>query len=796
MTFDSAPPSAAAATAEAETDRPDPFADAANGDEDVSALAALLADPSTVSSEEIGSAASSAAPPGAAAVSAHRAPSGGLPLDRPRAAARAAHAAGSAPEFHPADPAPAAPDPAPATDPDPSPVPAADGAPGLGRTQPDSCADGSRHAAGRAGAHDSEGDMPRGDVSGDDVIYLSDRTGRADAQAGSGLDDSFLQDIADAPSVSFGEDAPAAGIAGPEAGEAPGRQAGPVETPNPAAPPAMAPAPPNAASIATAILVPGDEPATPAASTGRDPATVGAPEPPAGQASPGDGADDPGPPPGDAGAADAPSLRAGTAAPEPGPAFDDALLRDIAAAPSVSSSDGAGPAAGASVIPVAVPDRDDDAEDLAAAPPAPAADPGFDETLRGSLAGAPDAAADPLDAVHGDIPLEAAPPGPAAALAFATDHDTEVALRDGLFGYRSASPGCGDPQVWQGGLRAAIAALGEGHSAPLVFVDIDGIPYPAGAMHELAAVCEEGTVVVAVGSDGTARPGRELLLAGVSDYLAKPLTADAVRVATGRAAADAIHNRPGGRVAGFVGSGGSGTTTLVSAAALHAAERGCYVSVLDLNRSVAAAALALGIEPAAGLDQLLEAAGQAMAEPEMVEGVCARRSDRIEVYAHPWTPAPPAAPFPVAVDRVLAALRLRSQLVLVDGLDETEMRFDAPSEIDTRVFVAEPTAGKAAHLPRMLDMLGNGTPLLFVQNHTRAFKRAAAERALRDANLGIEPDVVVPFESSLPGTTDRGWPDGRLPHSLRKPVAALTDRLLTRTPGAGAAAPAPGPGGS
>ena len=419
-----------------------------------------------------------------------------------------------------------------------------------------------------------------------------------------------------------------------------------------------------------------------------------------------------------------------------------------------------------------------------------------DESPAGDIAGPPDAAADPLDAVHGDIPLEAAPPGPAAALAFAADHDTEVALRDGLFGHRSASPGCGDPQVWQGGLRAAIAALGEGHSAPLVFVDIDGIPYPAGAMHELAAVCEEGTVVVAVGSDGTARPGRELLLAGVSDYLAKPLSADAVRAATGRAAAQAIENRPGGRVAGFVGSGGSGTTTLVSAAALHAAERGCYVSVLDLNRSVAAAALALGIEPAAGLDQLLEAAGQAMAEPEMVEGVCARRSDRIEVYAHPWTPTPPAAPFPAAVDRVLAALRLRSQLVLVDGLDESEMRFDAPSEVDTRVFVAEPTAGKAAHLPRMLEMLGNGTPLLFVQNHTRAFKRAAGERALRDANLGIEPDVVVPFESSLPGTTDRGWPDGRLPRSLRKPMAALTDRLLSRAPGVGAAASAPEPGGS
>ena len=783
MTFDSAPLS----TVAAEVDRPKPPADAR--DEGVSALAALLADPSTVSSEETGSAASSALPPGAEAVAGRPASIGDSRPDESRGAPLSAV---SAPEFHAAAPAADGPGAPVAATPDLSPVSAADDALVRERTLLDDRTDAPRDAAGRDEARDSEGDMLRGDGPGDDIIFLSDRTGPAGAQAHSGFGDSFLEDIADSPSVSFGEDAPVDGVAGPEAGDAPVR-AGPGEPPIPAGPQASSPA---LQAAAPDIPGPGDQTGAPAVSPDRDRAPAETAELPTGEAPPQDGADDAGVPHGDAGAAAASSLPAG-AAPEAGPALDDALLRGIAAGPSVSSSDGAGPAAGASAIAVAAPDPDDDdPEDPAAAPPIPAVDPAFDETPPGGIAEASDASGVPVGAGYGDIPLEAAPPGPAAALAFAADSDTEVALRDGLFGYESASPGCGDPQVWQGGLQAAVAALGEGHSAPLVFVDIDGIPYPAGAIHELAAVCEEGTVVVALGSDDTARPGRELLLAGVSDYLAKPLTADAVRAAVERAAADAIHSRPGGRVAGFVGSGGSGTSTLVSAVALRASERGCYVSVLDLNRTVAAAALALGVEPAAGFDQLLESAGQSLVEPEMVEGVCARRSDRIEVYAHPWSPTPLAAPFPAAVDRVLAALRLRSQLVLVDGLDDSEMRFSAPSEVDTRVFVAEPTAGKAAHLPRMMDMLGTGTPLLFVQNHTRAFKRAAGARALRDAELGIEPDVVVPFEPSLPGTMDRGWPDGRLPRSLRKPLAALTDRLLSRTAGVGAAPPVPGSGGS
>ena len=463
----------------------------------------------------------------------------------------------------------------------------------------------------------------------------------------------------------------------------------------------------------------------------------------------------------------------------PGIEFDDTLLLDLADAAPVSS------------------DEDGAPEGLPAAP-GRGADPGarpssvpesaFDVSL-------PDAGIDPSrvsgaepDDGYSDAPLEAASPGPAAVLAFATDADTEMALRDGLLGFGSASAGTGEPQVWQGGLRAAIAALAEGRTAPLVIVDIDGVPYPAGAIHELAAVCEVGTVVVAVGSDVSARPGRELLLSGVSDYLAKPLTAEAVRGVASRALAESAGSRPGGRVACFVGCGGSGATTLAVATALHAASRGCYVSVLDLSRSVAAAALALGIEPVAGLDQLLETADKVEVDPESLEGVCGRRMDRIEVYAHRWSPEHPALPSAAAMDRLLAALRQRSQLVLVDGLDEAETRFISSAEFDTRVFVAEPTAGNAPRLARMMDLLDGDRSLVFVQNHTRPFRRDAGARALRELGLGMEPDLTVPFDPAVPETADRGWPQARLPRSVRKPVSALTDRLLDGSSGADAAA--------
>ena len=379
------------------------------------------------------------------------------------------------------------------------------------------------------------------------------------------------------------------------------------------------------------------------------------------------------------------------------------------------------------------------------------------------------------------------------ALAFAADPESESALAAGL-------SECREAQVWPGDLRTATAAVARGHAARLLFVDLDGTPYPAGAIHELAAVCEVGTVVIALGSDHTARFSREILLCGVSDYLVKPIAAPAVREAAARAAA-ASPSTLDGCVAAFTGAGGSGATTLAAATALAAAERGRYVSVLDLGRGFAALPFALDVEPASGLDQLLEAAGETAPDPEALDGVCAQRSDRIALYGYRPGAAPASAPPAPAVRGLLAALKRRSHLVLVDGLDDPETRLAVLAAADARVLVAEPTGAGAARAARLLGRLGpGGTRPILVQNHTRAFKPAAGARVLAAAGVVAPPDVVVPFEPAVPETMDRGWPQDRIPRGLRTPVAALADRLLAPAAPGEHAAPAalrtPAPAGA
>ena len=387
-----------------------------------------------------------------------------------------------------------------------------------------------------------------------------------------------------------------------------------------------------------------------------------------------------------------------------------------------------------------------------------------------------------LEASEGDEAGDFAPPrrdSPVAALAFATDPATEDRLREGLLHYETASAGFEDPQVWPGGLRAAVAALADGYSTRLVIVDIDGVAFPAGAINELAEVCEIGTSVIAIGSDDSARLSRELLFAGVSDYLVKPVTAEQVHGAVTRATASDRGRPLQGRVAGFVGTGGSGTTTVAAATALLAAKRGSYVSVLDLNRGVPSLALLLDIEPAAGLDQLLDVAGSSDTDPQMVDAVRAGRSERISLYAYRWSPSPVAAPELPAISWLLKQLRQRTQLVLVDGLQDIETSFALLDEVDTRVVTVEPTVEGAFRAARILQCLGETSPSLLVQNHTRAFRRREGSDLLRSAGIGSPADIVIPFEPSLPGIADRGWPQDRLPRNVRKPLAALADRVLT-----------------
>lgn len=375
--------------------------------------------------------------------------------------------------------------------------------------------------------------------------------------------------------------------------------------------------------------------------------------------------------------------------------------------------------------------------------------------------------------------------GPIAALAFALDPDTEAALHEALSELDRSPTEGGPPMVWRGGLQAAIAALAEGHSTPLLLVDVDETPYPAGALHKLSTVCDVGTIVIAIGSNATAQASREVLLAGVSDYLTKPVTAAAVSEAIAHALRAETAEPRSGRVAGFLGVGGSGATTLAAATAVHASGSGYFVSILDLNRMVPSAALMLDVEPAPGLDQLLEAAGRSSPDPEIIDAIRTERSARLAVYAYRSSESLPRLAEKPALMWLIAELRRRSHLVLIDGVDDLDLQLALLDSVDTPVLVAEPSTRDAGRAGRLIEALGSEPPVILVQNQTRKSARGADALAPVVSGSQIQPDFVVPFEPSLSRVADQSWPQGRVPRSMTKPLAALVDRILSPALAAG-----------
>lgn len=359
------------------------------------------------------------------------------------------------------------------------------------------------------------------------------------------------------------------------------------------------------------------------------------------------------------------------------------------------------------------------------------------------------------------------PPDVRRAGVFVADPETRAAVEAALPEW--------EVDVYEGNIRTAIGVLAGAAPWQLILVELDGDQYPAGSIHELAAVCELGTVVVALGSQDSARYSRDILATGIADYLIKPVTANRLRevVAGAMVSEDAPHRR--GRSVGFAGTGGSGATTLLAATAITAAARGQYVAMLDLNRVFSALPFLLDVEPAPGLDELLDSAETGTTDPELIEAARVSHSDRISVFGYRWSVRPPPAPSFKSVRQLLADLCRQFHLVLVDP--EPSGRVAVLRDCDVRVLVSEPTLSGARRAARASAVLGAGSPIVHVRNRTRPLGRSQVKRALRAARVADAPDVEIPFDADVPELADWGHLFDKFPRRLRKPLGRLTDRL-------------------
>ena len=336
-----------------------------------------------------------------------------------------------------------------------------------------------------------------------------------------------------------------------------------------------------------------------------------------------------------------------------------------------------------------------------------------------------------------------------------------------------------DAVVRRGTVRDAVRGCQSHESADVLLVDLDGEQNPLAHMATLLGVCRPATVILATGSENNVTLANDLYRGGVFLYLPKPL--DITDVRRGLRDVDATQTddeaRPSiqsSRLVLVVGKG-MGTNTITALLARMAAERGRYVSCVDLDPTFGTLALALDTQPERGFGQALQAAAGIA-----IERLQARVSARIGLVAHPFDHATHRSEGEPALADFVSTLSTHAHMILTCGATVGQVEA-LRHQTTSHVVVFEPTPAGVSIAARWLRIL-EGAPTTLVVNHTRPLPTLVTADHIRSSLGGREPDAELPYIKTMARAMALGEPERAVSRRERE----ILDRILNPLVGLGA----------
>jgi pilus assembly protein CpaE len=366
-------------------------------------------------------------------------------------------------------------------------------------------------------------------------------------------------------------------------------------------------------------------------------------------------------------------------------------------------------------------------------------------------------------------------------VATAADRETQEFLQS----YLGDAVG-GGVHVSKGGVSGAIAYLERAETPPrLLIVDLSGAETPLSEIDRLAEVCEPNVVVVALGETENVHLFRELIRAGIADYVTKPLSPDLlepyVRERRGGIAAQQAGARRGRLVAVTGGRGGVGVTTLAVATAWRLANvQKRRVALVDLDLHGGAACVQLGLQAGGLLDALDHFA---KIDSLYLDRTLIRHGPRLSVMAEE-APLRRDTPLnPAALDALFDALAEDFHYVVVDlprifGAAHAHVFRRAR----TRVVVVDRTLPSLRDGARLIDLGRDaaGGMVVALNDHHPGLKGIVADETVEKA-LTRRPDLTIAYDRTAAQRGDNlgeplGDKGGALAAAADRLVAAITGR--------------------
>ena len=308
-----------------------------------------------------------------------------------------------------------------------------------------------------------------------------------------------------------------------------------------------------------------------------------------------------------------------------------------------------------------------------------------------------------------------------------------------------------------GGLQAAIEFLAENPTPNLLIVESS---LPAGQMiakiDELAQHCDEGVEVLVIGATNDIALYRQLMSRGVSEYLVPPVQPLGLIRSISNLFADPDEPFIGKSISVVGAKGGVGASTIAHNLSWAITENlGLAAAMVDLDLSFGTTALDFNAESAQSVADALMAPERT--DETVVERLLHKVTDRLSLFTAPSTVGQvldlPAESYAVVIDSVR---RTMPHVVLDLPHAWTHWIQETLIGSDEVILVCQPDLASLRNGKNLLDQLKNhrpnDVPPRLVLNMAGVPNRP--EIPVKDfaAAIGVEPEVILPFEPKLFGT--------------------------------------------
>lgn len=337
-------------------------------------------------------------------------------------------------------------------------------------------------------------------------------------------------------------------------------------------------------------------------------------------------------------------------------------------------------------------------------------------------------------------------------MAFAADDPTHAALID--FARELYWP---EEDVVMGGVDAAVSKLSNMDTPEYVFVDLSSSPAPLSELDKLSGVCDPGTQVIAIGEVNDISVFRDMLDAGIADYLLKPVDANRLKQAYENA-----HRRADPNVAGsgsakaladvivVVGArGGVGASMVASNMAwIIGHESSRKVGLVDLDPYYGNIAMGFSLDVGRGLSEALEAPDRI--DAELVERTMIKEHENLRVLGAEENMQNEVPMDSMSIETLIEKLRASFQIVVVEAPRGQLQAVKAAMRMATHIlFVTDYSVvgmRDVIRLSGLANSVAAGTKQVVVANQGVAGNTDVNAKDF-EATTGLPVDAEIPADA-------------------------------------------------